>query len=37
MADEPKVRGGSGVRGPFAPTVYVPPPKEEAGAAMAAQ
>ena len=35
MADEPRARGGSGVRGPFAPTVYVPPPKEEAGAPFA--
>ena len=35
MADEPRARGGSGVRGPFTPTVYVPPPKEEAGAPFA--
>lgn len=32
MADEPKARGGPPERGPFESTVYVPPPKEEAGA-----
>lgn len=32
MADEPKTAGGPHERGPFEPTVYVPPPKDEAGA-----
>lgn len=33
MADEPRAPGGPPERGPFEPTVYVPPPKEETGAA----
>lgn len=32
MADEPKSPAGPRERGPFEPTVYVPPPREEAGA-----
>ncbi len=32
MADEPKAPGSPSERGPFEPTVYVPPPKEETGA-----
>ncbi len=32
MAHVPKTPSGSGERGPFEPSVYVPPPKEETGA-----
>jgi len=32
MADQPKAPGGSPARGPFTPTVYVPPPRPESGA-----
>jgi hypothetical protein len=32
MPEEPKAPGRPAARGPFAPSVYVPPPKEEAGA-----
>ncbi len=32
MADEPRAPGEPAERGPFEPTVYVPPPKEETGA-----
>ncbi|MFI5182634.1 MAG: hypothetical protein ACHQPI_14725 [Thermoanaerobaculia bacterium] len=32
MADDPKAPVGPRELGPFEPTVYVPPPKEEAGA-----
>lgn len=35
MPEEPKVPGRPAARGPFTPTVYVPPPKEEAGAPFA--
>jgi hypothetical protein len=37
MPDEPKARGGPEARGPFTPRVYVPPPKEEAGAPFTAE
>lgn len=37
MADEPRVPAGPAERGPFEPTVYVPPPKEETGGPFGAE